>query len=86
VQGNSGEVRSKGQQVVDANRLRAFEGVGGRHNPEMVFEPEEFVVQTVDQVGFDGVLEDCVPNVVDFSQCVAQSSHCPSSCQLFRRT
>jgi hypothetical protein len=81
VQGDASEVRPIGQKVVDADCPGPFEGIGGRHNPEVVLESEEFVVQGMDQVGFDYVLEDRVPDVVDLPQCVAHAGHCPSSCQ-----
>ena len=49
-----------GQQVVDPHRPVALEAVVGRHGAEVALQPDQGLVELVDQVGLDGVLDDGV--------------------------
>ena len=54
------EVRPVGQEVVDAGGAGPLEGVVGRARCRGRLEPEEIVVEGVDQVEVDGILDDGV--------------------------
>jgi hypothetical protein len=54
------EPRSVDQQVVDPDGVGALEVVPRRRDGELALEPEQVVVQRVDELGVDGVLDDRV--------------------------
>jgi hypothetical protein len=58
------------EQVVDAGRVKAFKEVVGGDDPQIVLQPEERLVDFVDQVRFDGTGEDGVPIFGDTAKVV----------------
>ena len=60
------------EQVVDAERVEAFEEVVGGDGPEIALQGEQRLVDLVDELGLDGVGEDGVAVLGDALQVVLE--------------